>query len=232
MSSNRLQPDSQVRLLLVNPNTTASMTEAIGASAAAVAHPGTIVEAVNPRQGPPSIESDDDERRCLPGLLAELETASGRPAATRPDAYVIACFGDPGLEQARDALNAPMVGIAQAAMHAAALAAGSFSVVTSMSATVPRAWQLANAYTPAQCVGVYACDIPVLRIAADPGTVDPVRELCEHALAKDGSRSIVLGCAAMARFAAPLGRELGVPVIDGVVAATVLAEALVTLTAQ
>jgi allantoin racemase len=125
-----------------------------------------------------------------------------------------------------------VIGIAQAAMHAAALAAGSFSVVTSMSATVPRAWQLAKSYTPAQCLGVYACDIPVLRIAADATTVDPIRELCEHALETDGSRSIVLGCAAMARFAAPLRRQLGVPVIDGVVAATVLTDALVALTAQ
>lgn len=221
-----------MRLLLINPNTTASMTEAIAASAAAVARPGTTVEAVNPKQGPPSIESDDDERRCVPGLLAELASASARPEALRPDAYVVACFGDPGLEQARDALNAPVIGIAQAAMHAAAMAAGSFSVVTSMSATVPRAWQLAKAYTPAQCLGVYACDIPVLRIAADPTTADPIRELCEHALERDGSRSIVLGCAAMARFAAPLGRHFGVPIIDGVVAATVLAEALIALTAQ
>lgn len=94
------------------------------------------------------------------------------------------------------------------------------------------AWQLAKAYTPTQCLGVYACDIPVLRIAADPTTVEPISELCEHALETDGSRSIVLGCAAMARFAEPLGRQLSVPVIDGVVAATVLAEALVTLTAQ
>jgi allantoin racemase len=221
-----------VRLLLVNPNTTASMTEAIAASAAAVARPGTIVEAVNPRQGPPSIESDDDEHRCVPGLLAELAYASARPAAIRPDAYVVACFGDPGLAQARDAVSAPVIGIAQAAMHAAALAAGSFSVVTSMSVTMPRARQLAKAYTPTQCLGVYACDIPVLRIAADPTTVDPIRELCELALEKDGSRSIVLGCAAMARFAEPLSRQLSVPVIDGVVAATVLAEALVALTAQ
>lgn len=221
-----------MRLLLVNPNTTASMTEAIAASAAAVARPGTVVEAVNPRQGPPSIESDDDEHLCLPGLFAEIADASARPAAMRPDAYVIACFGDPGLEQVRDAVKAPVLGIAQAAMHAAALAAGSFSVVTSMSATVPRAWQLAKAYTPAQCLGVYACDIPVLRIAADSATIDPIHASCENALETDKSRSIVLGCAAMARFAAPLSRRLGVPVIDGVVAATVLAEALATLIAQ
>ncbi|MBW8710643.1 MAG: aspartate/glutamate racemase family protein [Mycobacterium sp.] len=218
-----------MRLLLVNPNTTVSMTVAIAASAAAVVRPDTIVEATNPAQGLPSIESEDDERRCVPGLLAEISAASMRSPADRPDAYVVACFGDPGLDDARDAVDAPVLGIAQAAMHAAALVAGPFSVVTSMTATVPRAWELAKTYTPAHCVGVHACDIPVLRIGSDPATIDPIRALCRHSLAHDKSWSIVLGCAAMARFAEPLSTELGVPVIDGVVAATVLAEALAAL---
>jgi allantoin racemase len=218
-----------VRLLLVNPNTTESMTDAIAAGAASVARPGTVVEAVNPPFGPASIENDDDERRCVPGLLAQLTAAQQRPAETRPDAFVIACFGDPGLERARRLTGRPVLGIAQAAMHAAALAAGTFSVVTSMSATVPRGWELAKTYTPAACLGVHACDIPVLRIDSDPTTLQPIGALCEQALAADGSRSIVLGCAAMARFAEPLRRRLGVPVLDGVAAATLLAEALVPL---
>ncbi len=218
-----------MRLLLVNPNSTASMTAAIAAGASGVARPGTVVEALNPLDGPPSIENDDDERRCVPGLLEVLKTARQRPADQRPDAYVVACFGDPGLEEARALLDAPVLGIAQAAMHAAALSAGSFSVVTSMSATIERAWQLAKAYTPNQCLGVYACDIPVLQIDSDPTSIEPIGELCRRALEHDGSRAIVLGCAAMAPFAAPLTRRLGVPVIDGVAAATVLAEALSTL---
>ncbi|MCV7227458.1 Asp/Glu racemase [Mycolicibacterium komossense] len=219
-----------MRLLLVNPNTTASMTAAIATSAEGVARPATLIEAVNPDQGPASIENDDDELRCVPGLLAQIRTAAARPGAQRPDAYVVACFGDPGLAAARDLVDVPVLGIAQAAMHAAALVAGTFSVVTSMSATVPRGWELAKAYTPAACLGVYATDIPVLRIDSDPATIDPIGDVCARALASDGSRSIVLGCAAMARFAEPLRQRLGVPVIDGVVAATLLAEALAPLT--
>jgi allantoin racemase len=218
-----------VRLLLVNPNTTASMTAAIAASAVGVARPATVVEAVNPAAGPASIENDDDELRCIPGLLAEITAAARRRAGQRPDAYVVACFGDPGLEQARALVSVPVLGIAQAAMHAAALVAGTFSVVTSMSATVPRGWELAKAYTPTACLGVYASDIPVLHIDSDPTTIEPIGELCARALAADGSRSIVLGCAAMAHFAEPLRQRLGVPVIDGVVAATLLAEALAPL---
>jgi allantoin racemase len=76
---------------------------------------------------------------------------------------------------------------------------------------------------------VYACDIPVLQIDADPTSIEPIGDLCASALERDASRAIVLGCAAMAPFAAPLSRRLGVPVIDGVVAATLLAEALVAL---
>lgn len=214
-----------MRLLLVNPNTTASMTAAIGATARGVARSTTEIVAVNPAVGPPSIESEDDERRCVPNLLDEIAKDLAGPSPA--DAYVIACFGDPGLEEVRAVVEVPVLGIAQAAMHAAALAAGSFSVVTSMSSTVPTGWALAKTYTPNQCLGVYASDIPVLRIDADPTTIEPIGDLCEKALAQDGSRSIVLGCAAMARFAGPLAERLGVPVIDGVVAATVLAEALV-----
>ena len=218
-----------MRLLLINPNSTASMTAAIESTAAAVAGSGTIVEAVNPLEGPSSIESDDDERRCIPLLLDEVRKASARRGDDTPDAYVVACFGDPGLDEVRRLVDVPVLGIAQAAMHAAALAAGTFSVVTSTSATVPRGWELAKSYTPSQCLGVYACDIPVLTIDSDPSTVGPIGDRCEAALAADGSRAIVLGCAAMAKFAGPLTQRLGVPVIDGVVAATLLAEALVRL---
>lgn len=221
-----------MRLLFVNPNTTASMTTAIAASAATVASPGTVVEAVNPTDGPPSIETEDDERGCVPGLLAEISTAQARPEDLRPDAYVVACFGDPGLDEARRLVDVPVLGIAQAAMHAAALAAGSFSVVTSMSSTVPRGWELAKLHTPNACLGVYACDIPVVQIDADPTSIEPIGDLCADALVRDGSSAIVLGCAAMARYAVPLQRRLGVPVVDGVVAATALAEALIKLGAQ
>jgi len=205
------------------------MTDAIAAGAAAVASPGTVVEAVNPAVGPASIESDVDEVRCVPHLLEVLTDAHARPPEDRADAYVIACFGDPGLEEARALVDGPVLGIAQAAMHAAALAAGSFSVVTSMSSTIDRGWELAKLHTPNQCLGVHACDIPVLQIDSDPTTVEPIGELCAWALEHDGSRAIVLGCAAMAPYAAALSRRLGVPVIDGVVAATVLAEALAAL---
>ena len=101
-----------MRIKVINPNTTQSMTDKIGACARAAARPGTEVIAVSPSMGPASIESHYDEALNVPGLLAEI--AAGE--AQGIDGYVIACFGDPGLKAARELAGAPVVGIAEAAM--------------------------------------------------------------------------------------------------------------------
>ena len=215
-----------MRIRVINPNTTASMTTLIGASARAVAGPGVVVEAVTPAMGPASIESHYDEALAVPGLLAEV--ADGERSGV--DGYVIACFGDPGLDAAREIAAGPVVGIAEAAMHAATMVGRGFSVVTTLGRTRGRARDLAQRYAPAgACKGVHACDIPVLDLEHDPAVLPRVVALARHALAADGSDVIVLGCAGMAAWCAEISDRIGVPVIDGVTAATVLVQSLVTL---
>jgi allantoin racemase len=146
------------------------------------------------------------------------------------DGYVLACFGDPGLDAARELAGGPVVGIAEAAMHAATMVGRGFSVVTTLGRTRGRAWDLAARYVGAgACRGVYACEIPVLDLESDPSVVKRVVALGREALEKDDSDVIVLGCAGMADLCAAVSAELGVPVIDGVAAAVVLAESLVRL---
>jgi len=216
-----------MRIRIINPNTTWAMTESIGSCARAVAGRDTTVTAVSPPMGPVSIESHYDEALAVPGLLHEVL----RGERDQVDGYVIACFGDPGLDAARELAGGPVVGIAQAAMHAAALLGRSFSVVTSLSRTVGRATDLARHYGFAdRCLSVYACDIPVLSLehpSADAAAA--IVELCRRAVLVDGSDSIVLGCAGMAPLCAYIAGEIGVPVIDGVGAATKLVESLVSL---
>jgi allantoin racemase len=210
-----------MRIRVVNPNTTESMTALIEASARAVAGPGVVVEAVTSSMGPASIESHYDEALAVPGILAALRDADG---------YVLACFGDPGLDAAREVANGPVVGIAEAAMHAATLVGRGFSVVTTLSRTRGRAHDLAGRYVAAgACRGVHACDVPVLELESDPAARKEVVALARHALEHDDSDAIVLGCAGMAGFAAYASAELGVPVIDGVAAATVTVQSLLTL---
>jgi allantoin racemase len=217
---------TQMRLKVINPNTTASMTAKIGDCARAVAGPGTIVDATNPLQGPSAIESHADAALAVPGVLEEI--TSGEAAGY--DGYVIACFGDPGLKAAREVARGPVVGIAEAAMRTAAYLGRGFSIVTTLPRTVGQAGDLADQYGVArQCLGIHACEIPVLDLENDPQARTTILRACENALSRDGSDAIVLGCAGMADLCHDLTTELGVSVVDGVAAATVAVEGLVRM---
>ena len=211
-------------LKVVNPNTTESMTRAIQACARTAASPDTKIVAATSRNGPAAIESHYDEALSVPGLLAEI--TGGEQA----DGFVIACFGDPGLDAAREAAAGPVVGIAEAGMRAATYLARSFSVVTTLARTSGRAWELADRYgVRGHCRSVRACDIPVLDLETDPAARARILRECRAALDEDGAEAVVLGCAGMADLATSLRAELGVPVVDGVAAAVAAVEGLVRI---
>ncbi len=216
-----------MRIKIINPNTTWSMTEKIGACARAVARPGTEVIAVSPSMGPASIESHYDEALAVPGLLQEI----ARGEEDGVDGYVIACFGDPGLKAARELARGPVVGIAEAAMHMASMVGSRFSVVTTLGRTIGQAWHLTEIYGMERfCANVRACELPVLDLEAPAANAcGHIIEECRRALAEDGCDAIVLGCAGMTDLCEHIRNTLGVPVIDGVTAATTLIESLVTL---
>ena len=211
---------------VVNPNTTASMTALIGRSARAAAGPGTAVAAVNPDMGPASIESHYDEALAVPGLLTEI--AAG--VAAGADGHVIACFGDPGLDAAREVATGPVVGIAEAGMRAATYLGRSFGVVTTLQRTTGRAWELVGRYgVREQCRTVRAVEIAVLALETDPAARARIAAECADVVATEGCDAIVLGCAGMADLAAELTVRVGVPVIDGVAAAVATVEGLVRI---
>ena len=214
-----------MRICVVNPNTTASMTVKIGAAARAAASPGVEVRAVNPEFGPPSIEGYYDEAFAVLGLLAEIANA---PDA---DAFVVACFDDTGLEAARCGTLAPVVGIGEAAFHMASLVAEKFSVVTTLPRSIaPIERNLVRYGLAARCARVRAANVPVLALE-EPGS-DACRAIeaeIQRALTEDGAEAIVLGCAGMTDLARDFERRAGIPVLDGVACAVGLAEALARL---
>jgi allantoin racemase len=216
-----------MRIKLINPNTTWSMTDKMAAAARAVAMPGTEIVAVSPQGGPASIEGHYDEAVATIGLLEEIRSGEAQGF----DGYIIACFGDPGLMAAREVANGPVVGIAEAAMHMASLIAPGFSVVTTLARTKGIAEHLAERYGMARfCRKVRAADIAVLELE-DPTSNACARiiEECRTALTQDESGAIVLGCAGMADLAAEISRAIGAPVVEGVTAAVTLVESLVRL---
>jgi allantoin racemase len=220
-----------MRLVLINPNTTASMTAKAGAAARAVAAAGTEIVAVNPADGPVSIEGYLDEAYAVPGLLDEIARCERETPA---DGYIVACFDDTGLDAARSLARAPVIGIGEAAFHLASLVAGRFSVITTLGRSVPAIEHNLVKYGLAtRCAHVRAAEVPVLSLE-EPGSPARARIGAEiaTALRDDRAEAIVLGCAGMADLAASLSAEYGVPVIDGVAAAVKLAEALAALGLQ
>jgi allantoin racemase len=212
-----------MRILIVNPNTTAAMTGKIGEAARAVAAPGTEIIAVNPPDGPVSIEGYYDEAFSVPGLLTEI----ARGEAVGVSAHIIACFDDTGLEAARSLASAPVIGIGEAAFHLASMLGHRFSVVTTLSRSIAAIETNLMKYGLAsRCAKVRACEVPVLSLD------DPASNACaqisaeiERAKREDAAEAIVLGCAGMADLAARLSAQHGLPVIDGVASAVKLAEA-------
>lgn len=216
-----------MRILIVNPNTTVAMTETIGRAGRRAASAGTEIIAVNPEDGPVSIEGYYDEAFSAPGLLAEI--AKGEAAGV--SAHIVACFDDTGLEAARCASLAPVIGIGEAAFHMASMLGHRFTVITTLSRSIAVIENNLLKYGLAgRCAGVRACELPVLSLD-DPASDAATKIGAEIELAKQQDRAevIVLGCAGMADLAALLSARHGVPVIDGIASAVKLAEALASL---
>jgi len=215
-----------MRIVVVNPNTTASMTATIARAARGAASPGTEIVAATSKMGPASIEGFYDEALSVPGLLAEI--AEGERAGA--EAAIIACFDDTGLDAARCMATIPVIGICEAAVATAGFLAQRISVVTTLERSRVPIEHLMHRYGMAGRVRVRAADVPVLALE-DPlsGALDKLRRQIVRALEDDHAEAVVLGCAGMAELAAALSRDYGVPVIDGVAAAVRQAEALVKL---
>ena len=216
-----------MKIKVINPNTTLSMTAKIGEAAKMAAAAGTKIETVSPTMGPVSIEGHYDEALAALGVADEIRKGEQQGF----DGYVIACFGDPGLLAARELARGPVVGVAEAAMRMACYVATGFSVVTTLQRTVIIAEHLVRAYgLEPFCRRVRATELNVLELE-EPGS--RARKLieseCELALKEDGIGAIVLGCAGMTDLCADLQQRFGVPVIDGVAAAIKTVEALVSL---
>ncbi|KAB1185467.1 MULTISPECIES: aspartate/glutamate racemase family protein [Haloferax] len=215
-----------MKIKAINPNTTLEMTENIGRVADRYTQDTTEIIAVSPERGPVSIESYYDDYLAVPGLLEEILTAEDDI-----DAFIVACWGDPGIEACREVTDKPVVGIAEASMYMANMLGAKFSVAT----ILPRARDFIEAAVKktgmeSNCASVRCTDLTVIETeTAREATIEGLLEVSWEAIEEDGAEVICLGCAGMGGLDEALEAELPVPVIDSVGAAAVLAESLVTL---
>ncbi len=200
------------------------MTDKIGRAAEAVAATGVDILMTQPDMGPVSIEGYYDEAFCVPGMLARIVEAEAKNVA----GHIIACFDDTGLDAARSVAKAPVVGIGEAAFHAAALVAGKFSVITTLGRSVAAIeHNLVRYGLASRCRKVRAAEVPVLALE-DPQSdaYSKISAEINLALEEDGCDAIVLGCAGMAGVACDLSAKYQVPVIDGVAVSVGLVQML------
>lgn len=214
-----------MKIAVINPNSTQSMTDKAVQAARMVA-PGDEIIGITCHGSPPAIQGPEDDAICRPFVLAE----AARAEAAGADAIVIACFDDPALAEARAAAKVPVIGIGEAAFHAAMLLGGNFSVVTTLAVAIPVIEENIARYGITACARVRAAGIKVLDLE-EPGGHAAAKVSAEigRAVAEDTPGAIVLGCAGMADLAAGFEATHGLPVIDGVAAATALARAMVAL---
>ena len=217
-----------MKIKIINPNTTLAMTESIRRMAENVADPGKEILAVSPATGPDSIETFVDDYFAVPGVIHEVAKGDLEEGA---DAFVIACFGDPGLQAAREVTDKPVIGIAEAAIMAAKIVAPYFSIVSVLDRSRKITRDLVESYGAEKfCRSVRSTGLSVLEFGQDPERgLMALTEQAEKAVKEDGAECILLGCAGFVDFVDSMREHLGVPVLDGVSPAVKFAEAMVKL---
>lgn len=217
-----------MKIKLINPNTTQSMTDSIYNMAVRYADADTEITAVSPLTGPDSIECYVDEYLAVPGVIQEVIKGDKEENA---DAFIIACFGDPGLAAAREVTEKPVLGICESAITTAKFIAPYFSVVSVLDRSRKVTEDVVKAYgAESFCRSIRTTGLSVLEFGKNPEKgLKALAEQGRRAVEEDGAECILLGCAGFVDFVDRLREELGVPVLDGVMPAVKLAEALVKM---
>lgn len=215
-----------MRILIVNVNTTAAITEAIAEQARSVAAPGTEIVGLTPYFGAESVEGNFES------YLAAIAVMDRVLAYDQPyDAVIQAGYGEHGREGLQELLEVPVVDITDAAASTAMYLGHAYSVVTTLDRTVPLIedrLKLSGLYD--RCASVRASGLAVLELEENPQrAVDAIVEQAERAVREDKAEVICLGCGGMAGLDEQIRQRTGVPVVDGVSAAVTIAESLVRL---
>ena len=209
------------RILVINPNSSTTVTDDVARALDGFRlDGGPAIDCMTLAEGPPGIET----QRHVDEVVAPLCRAIERE---RADAFVIACFSDPGLHAAREATGTPVFGIAQCGILAALARGERFGIVAILEASIPRHRRyVASLGLSNRMAGERAIGLGVTQLVQEEIVADRIGLVAERLRDEDGADAIVLGCAGMARYRAPLEAHLGCPVIDPSQAAVGMALAM------
>jgi Asp/Glu/hydantoin racemase len=207
------------RILVINPNSNDAVTEGLRQAVKPLTYaegPEIVCETLS--AGPFGIETQEHVESVAIPLRRRIE------ADNEADAFIIACYSDPGLHVAREGTSRPVFGIAESGVLTALARAERFGVIAIKSRSIPRHIRyLRQMGLMDRLAGERALEMSVAESASGEGTLDRMIAIGRQLKEQDGAGAIVMGCAGMARHRKPLEEALGIPVIDPTQAAVTIA---------
>ena len=205
-------------ILVINPNSTEAVTRGIDEACTPLRMPGgPQIEALTLKEGPPGIETQQHVDGVVPHLLNVIRTQAA-------EAYVIACYSDPGLHTLREATRKPVLGISECGILTALTLGQKFGVIAILQKSIPRHLRYMGA------LGVMdrlAAELPVglsvVELQNQDKTFGRMVDVGRRLRDEHGADVVVMGCAGMARYRTPLQQALGVPVVEPTQAAVAMA---------
>jgi allantoin racemase len=207
-------------ILVINPNSTEAVTRGIDEACEPLRmQGGPAIEVMTLKEGPPGIETQQHVDAVVTPLSKTVRTSE-----PRYDAFVIACYSDPGLHSLREATAKPVLGISECGILTALTLGQKFGVIAILEKSIPRHLRYMGA------LGVMdrlAAELPVglgvTELSDESRTFGRMVEVGRTLKASHGANVIVMGCAGMARYRKPLQAEVGIPVVEPTQAAVAMA---------
>ena len=208
------------RILVINPNSTESVTRGIDAAMEPLRmQGGPVIECITLKEGPPGIESQAHVEQVV-GPIGEMVRRRDADCS----AFVIACYSDPGLHAARELTTKPVLGIAECGILTAMTLGQRFGVISILRKSIPRHLRYVGQMgVNDRMAGDRAIGLGVLALSDEVRTFARMAEVAAELRDQDGADVLVMGCAGMARFRERLQRHVGLPVVEPSQAAVAMA---------
>ncbi len=207
-----------MKILIINPNSDKKMTADIHKSAQGFAAGGYEVTCLPTPGAPKFIETYEDQAKAAPGMIKLARENA------HYDAFIVACHCDPNLDVLKEICQKPVIGIGEASMKIATLLGHKFSVISTDPHSIPNKEALIHKYFLHPCLASIRAPLESQR---DLPEREKFTHLAQQAIHEDMAECIVLGCAGLTGLDKYLEKILGIPVLDGVICALILASGLV-----
>ena len=212
-------------IIVINPNSNEHVTSSMDTALEPLRlADGPVIKSVTNLGGPPGIESQQDADNAAVQVIDIIKRNNSA------DAFVIACFSDPGIYAAREVTNKPVFGIAESGILTALSLGSSFGILAILDTSVPRHIRYIRSLgLEKRLAGDLAIGLGVAELSDEKKTFHRLQEVGRKLRDNSGASVLILGCAGMARYRLGLQESLGMAVVDPSQAAVSMAVSAVLL---